>query len=110
MSSREDSELARLQQLLREADQRAQKAVERAEQERRRAEDERRIRIAEEKKTRSTTFEEYICTCHTLLSKPLRIQTDKSLIKRDHPIPQSATQDTYEPVTVGSEQGLDIKQ
>ncbi len=33
----------------------------------------------EEKKTRRTTFEEYIRNCHTLLSKPLRIQTDKSL-------------------------------
>jgi hypothetical protein len=26
-----------------------------------------------------TTFEEYIQTCHALLSKPLHIQTDKSL-------------------------------
>ena len=51
---------------------RAEEADERAEQERRRAED-------EGKKTRPTTFEEYIRACHTLLSKPLRIQTDKSL-------------------------------
>jgi hypothetical protein len=100
MSSTRESEFVRLQQLLREADQRAQEADERAElerrraeyerqirkeaderaeQERRRAEDERRIRIAEEKRTRSTTFEGYIRACHTFLSKPLRIQTDKSL-------------------------------
>ncbi|KAF8856866.1 hypothetical protein BDZ45DRAFT_789772, partial [Acephala macrosclerotiorum] len=72
---------------------RAEEADERAEQERRRAEDERkcaedkqrnrqevesRAQI-EGKKTRSTIFEEYIRACYTLLSKPLRIQTDKSL-------------------------------
>jgi hypothetical protein len=114
MSSRRESEFARLQQLLREADQRAQEADEkaeqerrraedeqrnrkeadkraeqerrraeeadeRAEQERRRAEDEHRNRIEEEKKTRPTTLEEYLRACHTFLSKPLRIQTDKSL-------------------------------
>ena len=79
MSSRRESDFARLEQLLREAD-------ERAEQERRRAEDERRNRQEAEsrahiegKKTRPTTFEEYIRACHTLLSKPLRVQTDKSL-------------------------------
>ena len=72
MSSWRESEFARLEQLLREAD-------ERAEQERRRAQDERRNRIAEEKKTRPTTFEEYLRACHTLLSKPLQIQIDKSL-------------------------------
>jgi hypothetical protein len=79
MSSRRESDFARLQQLLREAN-------ERAEQERRRAEDERRNRQQAEsraqiegRKTRPTTFEEYIRACHTLLSKPLRIQTDKSL-------------------------------
>jgi hypothetical protein len=33
----------------------------------------------EGKKSRPTTFEEYIRACHALLSKPLRIQTDKSL-------------------------------
>jgi hypothetical protein len=65
MPSRRESEFVRLEQLLREAD-------ERAEQERRRAEE-------QEKKTRRTTFEEYISACHTFLSKPLRVQTDKSL-------------------------------
>jgi len=86
MSSRRESEFARLQQLLREADERAEQerrraeeADERAEQERRRAEDEQRNRIEEETKTRPTTFEEYLRACHTFLSKPLRIQTDKSL-------------------------------
>ncbi|KAL5328001.1 hypothetical protein ACEPPN_005707 [Leptodophora sp. 'Broadleaf-Isolate-01'] len=135
MSSRRESEFARLEQLLREADERAeqerkrageaderaererrraedeqrnrkeaderaeqerrraeeeqrnrQEADERAELERRRAEDEQRNRQEAEsraqiegKKTRPTTFEEYIRACHTLLSKPLRIQTDKSL-------------------------------
>jgi hypothetical protein len=100
MSSRRDSDFARLEQLLQEerrnrqaADeraeqerQRAKEADERAELERRRAEDEHRNRQEAEsraqvegKKTRPTTFEEYIRACHTLLSKPLRIQTDKSL-------------------------------
>ncbi|KAH8799418.1 hypothetical protein F5884DRAFT_758446 [Xylogone sp. PMI_703] len=86
MSSRRESEFARLEQLLREADERAEQerrraeeADERAEQERRRAEDEQRNRIEEEKKTRPTTFEEYLRACHTFLSKPLRIQTDKNL-------------------------------
>lgn len=65
MSSRRESDFLRLEQLLREAN-------ERAELERIRAD-------VEEKKTRRTTFEDYIRTCHTLLSKPLRIQTDKSL-------------------------------
>jgi len=100
MSSRRDSDFARLEQLLQEerrnrqeADERAEQerrraeeADERAEQERRRAEDEQRNRQEAEsraqiegKKTRPTTFEEYIRACHTFLSKPLRIQTDKSL-------------------------------
>jgi len=93
MSSRRESEFARLEQLLREADElaeqerrRAEEANKRAEQERRCAEDEQRNRQEAEsraqiegKKTRPTTFEEYIRACHTLLSKPLRIQTDKSL-------------------------------
>jgi hypothetical protein len=93
MSSTLESELVRLQQLLREADQRAQEANERAEQERRRAEEEQRNRKEaderaererrraeeQEDRTRRTTCEEYIRACHTFLSKPLRIQTDKSL-------------------------------
>jgi hypothetical protein len=121
MSSRRESDFARLEQLLREADKRAElerkraddelrnrkeaderaelerqraeeeqrnrkEADERAELERQRAEDERRRAEAaesrahiEESKTRQTTFEEYIHTCHTLLLKPLRVQTDKSL-------------------------------
>jgi hypothetical protein len=93
MSSRRESDFERLEQLLREADERAKEANERAEQERRRAEDERRRAEderrnrqeaesraqIEEEKTRPTTFEEYIRACHTLLSKNLRIQTDKSL-------------------------------
>jgi hypothetical protein len=79
MSSRRESEFACLEQLLREADEQAEQerrcteeADECAEQEQRHTED-------EGKKTRPTTFEEYICACYTLLSKPLRIQTDKSL-------------------------------
>jgi hypothetical protein len=79
MSSRRESEFARLEQLLREADKRAEEADKRAEKERRRAEDEQRNRQEAESKTRPTTFEEYIRACHTLLSKQLRIQTDKSL-------------------------------
>ena len=86
MSSGRDSEIARLEQLLleerrnrQEADKRAELERQRAEQERRRADDERRDRIEEETKTRPTTFEAYLRACHTFLSKPLRIQTDKSL-------------------------------
>jgi hypothetical protein len=114
MSSRRESDFARLEQLLREADERAEQERKRADEERRRAEDEQRNRKEaderaelerqraederrraederrraeeaesrahiEESKTRRTTFEEYIRTCHTLLSKPLRVQTDKSL-------------------------------
>jgi hypothetical protein len=113
MSSRRESDFARLERLLREADERAdlerqraelerqradeeqrnrKEADERAELERQREEDEQRNRKEadervelerlraeeaesrariEESKTRWTTFEEYIRTCHTLLSKPL---------------------------------------
>ncbi|KUJ06191.1 uncharacterized protein LY89DRAFT_415754 [Mollisia scopiformis] len=86
MSSRQDSDFARLEQLLqeerrnrREADEQAEQADERAKLERRnRQEAESRAQI-EGKKTKPTTFEEYIRACHTLLSKSLRIQTDKSL-------------------------------
>ena len=94
MSSRRDSDFARLEQLLQEKRRNRQEADERAEQERRRAEDERRNRQEAErraedeqrnrqeaesraqiegKKIRPTTFEEYIRACHALLSKPLRI-------------------------------------
>jgi hypothetical protein len=86
MSSRRESDFERFEQLLREADERvkeandrAERERERAERERERAERERKRAEDEEKKTRSTTFEEYIRACHTLLSKPLSIQTDKSL-------------------------------
>ncbi len=93
MSSRRESDFARLEQLLREADERieqerrrAEEADERAQDERRnrkeadeRAELERRRAEDAEEKTKPTTFEEYIRACHTLLAKPLRIQTDKSL-------------------------------
>jgi len=100
ISLRRELEFARLEQLLREANERAEQerrraeeaderaederrnrkeADERAELERRRAEDERRNQIAEEKKTRPTIFEEYLRACHILFSKPLQIQTDKSL-------------------------------
>ena len=79
MSSRRESDFERLEQLLREADERAKEANERAERERKHAEDKRRRAENEQRKTRPTSFEEYIRACHTLLSKPLSIQTDKSL-------------------------------
>ncbi|KAG4430456.1 hypothetical protein IFR05_014064 [Cadophora sp. M221] len=79
MSSRRDSDFTRLEQLLQEERRNRQEAERRAEDERRnRQEAESRAQI-EEKKTKPTTFEEYIRACHTFLSKPLRIQTDKSL-------------------------------
>lgn len=79
MSSRRESDFARLEQKLREADQLRREADERTELERKRADEERRRAEEAEEKTRSTTFEQYIRACHTLLSKPLRIQTDRSL-------------------------------
>jgi hypothetical protein len=100
MSLRRESEFARLKQLLWEADKqaeqerrraedkrriwkeadkrveqeqrRAEEADERAEQERRRAED-------AKEKTKPIILEEYLRVCYTFLSKPLRIQIDKSL-------------------------------
>jgi hypothetical protein len=73
MPSRRDSDFARLEQLLQEERRNRQEADERAEQERRRAEDERRNRQEAEsraqiegKKTRPTTFEEYIRACTSL--------------------------------------------
>jgi hypothetical protein len=62
-----------------EADERTVLERQRAEDERRRAEEAESRAHIEESKTRRTTFEEYIRTCHILLSKPLRVQTDKSL-------------------------------
>ncbi|CZT52680.1 uncharacterized protein RSE6_14035 [Rhynchosporium secalis] len=114
MSSRRDSDFARLEQMLekerrdrQEADVRAELERQRAEQERRRAEEEQRNRREadnraeqerrraedaderaererrraedEGKKARPTTLHEYLRACHTFLSKPLHIQTDKSL-------------------------------
>ncbi|KAH8650353.1 hypothetical protein BGZ60DRAFT_421798 [Tricladium varicosporioides] len=86
MSSRRESEFARLEQLLQEADERAEQERRRAEEADKRAKDEQRIRQEAEsraqiegEKTRPTTFEEYLRACHTFLSKPLHIQTDKSL-------------------------------
>ncbi|CZT13877.1 uncharacterized protein RCO7_00684 [Rhynchosporium graminicola] len=72
MSSGRESDIARLEQLLREADQRV-------EWERRRAEEAEARAQLEEEKTKPTTFEEYLYAYHKFLSKPLYIQTDKSL-------------------------------
>ena len=110
MSSRRESDFARLEQLLeqerrradneqrhrKEADERAELERHRADEQQQRA-DEQRQRVDEQlqnlqeaesrarierEKTRQTTFEEYLRGCHTLLSKPLCIQTDKSLSTR----------------------------
>jgi hypothetical protein len=53
-------------------EQRLREAEKRPEEERSRAEEEQR-------KTRHTTFEEYIGFCYKFISKPLHVQTDKSL-------------------------------
>jgi len=53
-------------------------ADDRAEQERRRAEEAEACAQIEEAKTKPPTFEEYFCARHTFLSKPFRVQTDKS--------------------------------
>jgi hypothetical protein len=113
MSSRRESEFARLEQLLREADERAEQERRRAEEADERAEQERRRAEDEGKKTRPTTFEEYIRACHTLLSKPLRIQTDKSLTiqgsissPKNKPCPILLKPRTDFPVTFNSAQDL----
>ena len=72
MSSRRESDFARLEQQL-------QEAREHAEHERQRADEEQQNQLGQEKKTRSTTFEEYISNCHKFLLTPLHIQTDKNL-------------------------------
>ena len=74
MSSRRESDFARLEQLLREAS-------ERAERERSRADAEARAQI-EEEKTKPITFKAYLRACHIFLSKLLCIQIDKSLSTR----------------------------
>ena len=79
MSSRRESDFARLQRLLREANERAEEERKRAQEANERVEQEQKRVDEEQTKTRPTTFEEYIRTCHTLLSKSLRVQTDKSL-------------------------------
>ncbi|KAL9117546.1 MAG: hypothetical protein Q9187_005917, partial [Circinaria calcarea] len=79
MSSRLELDFARLQQLLEQERRSRKEADERAEHERRRAEEAESRAQIEEQKTRPTTFEQYIRACHTHLSKPIRIQTDKSL-------------------------------
>ena len=80
MSSWRDLDFVCLEQLLQEERRNRQEADERAEQERQRAEDERRNWQEVEshaqikgKKTRPTTFKEYICACHALLLKPLHV-------------------------------------
>ncbi|KAL5317924.1 hypothetical protein ACEPPN_015026 [Leptodophora sp. 'Broadleaf-Isolate-01'] len=125
MSSRRESEFARLEQLLQEADERAEQERRRAEDERKRAEDEQRNRKEaderaeqerrraedaearaqiEEEKTKPTTFEEYLRACHTFLSKPLHIQTDKSLSTGqdlcDRPLASEKDLETYQRLAV----------
>jgi len=96
----QESDAARLEQQLQNALQLVKEAEKRADEERRRtdeehvcakeergrtkeaekrADEEQRNRQEAESKIRFTTFEEYIYACHTLLSRPLNIQTDKSL-------------------------------
>ena len=60
MSSRRDSDFARLEQLLREANAKAEQA-QRAQQE-------------AEKSVQHTTFDEFLQACHNLLFKPLTIR------------------------------------
>ncbi len=82
LDERADQERKRAdeERLRAEEEQRNRKeADKRAELERQRVEEAQSRAHIEESKTRRTTFEEYIRTCHTLLSKPLRVQTDKSL-------------------------------
>ncbi|KAI9738026.1 MAG: hypothetical protein M1818_005454 [Claussenomyces sp. TS43310] len=87
------SEIAKLLQQLKEAEKRSDEAQKQADEERKRADqeqqrarrqeqranEEQRNRREAEKRTRPTTLDEYLRGCHEHLSKPLRIQTDKSL-------------------------------
>jgi hypothetical protein len=83
MSTRQEFDFAHLEQLLRGVDEWAEQERSRAgadKEQRNRQEAESRDQI-EEAKTRRTTFEEYIRTCYTLLSKPLRIQKTRALVR-----------------------------
>ncbi|KAI9738100.1 MAG: hypothetical protein M1818_005528 [Claussenomyces sp. TS43310] len=62
-----------------EAQKRAEEAQKRAKEAQRQAEEERHNRQEAEKKTRPTTLTDYLQACHIYISKPLRVQTDKTL-------------------------------
>ena len=79
MSSIPESEIQRLTQLLKQAEEQAKQAEEQAKQDRAsRREAEQQAKQAEEEakqanlKIRRTSFKTYLHSCHTLLSKPLR--------------------------------------
>src|SRR5436190_9985841 len=66
-----------------EGEQRAQREKEEAqERERKAMEGEQRAQREKEEATQNTTLEEYLQYCHTYLSKPFSVQTDKSMSTR----------------------------
>lgn len=74
-----ESELQKLQRLLREAEQRTQQERERADRERENAERERQRAEKAEQESRPTTLDEYIHACHGLVFTQFSVQTNKSL-------------------------------
>jgi hypothetical protein len=86
MASRRESDFQRLQDQLRDAQERAeaelrsrQQAEQRAGQAEQRA-GQAELRAEEERKrNRQTILEQFVRACHNFLSKPLVIQSDKSL-------------------------------
>ena len=76
MSSRRESDFARLEKRLKEAEERAEEERRRAEEERRRAEEERRRAEGANRRNQQTTFEEFLKACHEHLHKAISVETD----------------------------------
>lgn len=79
MSFRRKSEVQRLLEQLQQAEQRAGQAEQRALAEQQARQTAEQQALAERRRNRLTTFEEFIRCAHNHLSKPLEVQTDKSL-------------------------------
>ena len=89
METMENHNIEQLQELLREERKSRQQAEQRAGQAEQRV-------LEEQSRNQLTTFEEYLEACHVLLSKPLTIQSDKSLAtKGSMTTPQGRICPTY---------------
>lgn len=79
MSSDASPSKEELLALLQQERERAQQERERADYERKRAEDAKQRAEQAEERNRNTTFAEYLRACHRCITKPLTIQTNRSL-------------------------------